>query len=157
MYPVGVKSGAMKIDETTIAIVKHLRQGRKSFKQIADELSIAENTVRSRVNEMIEEEFLDLCGLVDPEKIPGHTLIIVGVKLNTMDLINKGKEFSELHGVVSVGVVTGRFDLILFVLLNKGFNLQEFYTKEVSRIEDVQSVETFVTYKNYNLKVPYIL
>jgi Lrp/AsnC family transcriptional regulator for asnA, asnC and gidA len=35
--------------------------------------------------------------------------------------------------------------------------LLEFYTEEVSRLGDVQSVETFVVYKSYNLKVPYVL
>ena len=30
-------------------------------------------------------------------------------------------------------------------------------TEEVAKIKDVQSVETFVVYKAYNLKVPYIL
>jgi Lrp/AsnC family transcriptional regulator for asnA, asnC and gidA len=74
-----------------------------------------------------------------------------------MHLVKKGEEFSKLKGVVSVSVVTGRYDLILVVLLNGGFGLLEFYTEEVSRIEDVQSVETFVVYKGYNLKVPYIL
>jgi Lrp/AsnC family transcriptional regulator for asnA, asnC and gidA len=81
---------------------------------------------------------------------------MVGVKLTTMDLVKKGKEFSKLCGVVSVSVVTGRFDLILVVLLREGFGLLEFYTEEVSRLEGVQSVETFVVYKSYNLKVPYI-
>lgn len=147
----------MKIDETNIDIIKHLREGRKSFKRIADELSIAENTVRSRVNDMIESGFLDICGLVDSTHIPAHTLIFVGVKLSSMDLMNKGQEFSELRGVVSVSVITGRFDLLLLVLLNKDFDILKFYTDEVSQIKDVQSVETFVTYKNYNLRVPYIL
>ena len=32
-----------------------------------------------------------------------------------------------------------------------------FYTEEVDRIEDVSSAETFVVYKGFNLKVPYIL
>jgi len=50
----------------------------------------------------------------------------------------------------------GRFDLILVVLLKEGFGLLEFYTEEMSRLEGVQSVETFVVYKSYNLKVPYI-
>jgi Lrp/AsnC family transcriptional regulator for asnA, asnC and gidA len=81
----------------------------------------------------------------------------VGVKLQSMDLVNKGKEFSNLKGVVSVSVVTGRFDLIIVVLLKSGFGLLEFYTEEVSRIKEVQSVETFVVYKSYNLKVPYVL
>ncbi len=75
----------------------------------------------------------------------------------TMNLVEKGAEFSELKGVVSVSVVTGRFDLMLVVLLKEGFGLLEFYTQEVARIEGVRSVETFVIYKSYNLKVPYIL
>ena len=147
----------MKIDETNIAIIKHLRRGRKSYKKIADELSISENTVRARVNKLINEGILEISARVDPEAIPGHRVVMVGVKLKTMHLVKKGEEFSKLKGVVSVNVVTGRYDLILVVLLNEDFGLLEFYTQEVARIEDVQSVETFVVYKGYNLKVPYIL
>jgi Lrp/AsnC family transcriptional regulator for asnA, asnC and gidA len=81
----------------------------------------------------------------------------VGIKLNTMNLVKKGEEFSRLKGVVSVAVVTGRYDLILTVLLREDFGLLEFYTQEVDRIEEVSSAETFVVYKGYNLEVPYIL
>lgn len=147
----------MKIDETNLAIIKHLRQGRRSFKKISEDLDITENTVRARVNKLTEEGILEISGLVDIESIPGHRVVMVGVKLATMNLVKKGKEFSKLKGVVSVSVVTGRFDLILIVLINEGFGLLEFYTEEVSRIKMVQSVETFVIYKGYNLKIPYIL
>lgn len=147
----------MKIDDTSLAIIKHLREGRKSFKKIAEDLSITENTVRARVNRLTEEGVLDVTGLVDPEAIPGHRLVMVGIKLGTMDLVKKGEEFSRLKGVVSVCVVTGRYDLILTVLLNDTDDLLAFYTEQVSQIRDVQSAETFVVYKTYNLKVPYIL
>ena len=147
----------MKIDKTDIAIIRHLRDGRKSFKLIADELSVAENTVRARVNRLIENGVLEVSGLVDPASIPGHNVVWVGVKLQTMDLIKKGEEFSKLRGVVSASVVTGQYDLILLVLLNEAFGLLEFYSQEVSRIREVQSVETFVVYKDYDLKVPYVL
>ena len=147
----------MKIDKTNLAIIKHLRDGRKSFKKIAEELCLSENTVRSRVNKMIQSGTLEISGLVNPEAMPGHTLAMVGVKLQTMDLIKKGEEFSNLRGVVSATVVTGQYDLILIILLNESLSLLEFYTKEVSGIKDVRSVETFVVYKNYNLKVPYVL
>jgi Lrp/AsnC family transcriptional regulator, regulator for asnA, asnC and gidA len=147
----------MKIDDTSLAIIKHLREGRKSFQKIAEELSITENTVRARVNRLTEEGVLDITGLVDPEAIPGHRLVMVGIKLGCMDLVKKGEEFSRLKGVVSVCVVTGRYDLILTVLLSDTYELLQFYTEQVSQIRDVQSAETFVVYKTYNLRVPYIL
>ena len=95
--------------------------------------------------------------LLNPEAISDHRIVFVGVKLSTFNLVEKGKEFSKLKGVVSVSVVTGRFDLILVVFLKKGFDLLEFYTQEVYRLKAIRSVETFVVYKGYNLKVPYIL
>jgi len=147
----------MNIDKNNLAIIKHLRNGRKSYKKIAQDLSVSENTVRTRVQKLIDKDVLDISGLVNPESIDGHRVVIVGVKLQSMDLVNKGEEFSNLKGVVSVSVVTGRFDLILTVFLKPGFGLLEFYTEEVSKIKDVQSVETFVVYKSYNLKVPYVL
>jgi len=148
---------AVKIDAINLAVIKQLRDGRKSFKAIAEELSVSENTIRARVSKLAEEGVLEISGLVDPESLPGHGAVIVGVKLQSMDLIKKGEEFSRLRGVVSVSVVTGRFDLILLVLLKEGFGLLEFYTEEVAKIKGVQSVETFVIYKSYHLKVPYIL
>jgi Lrp/AsnC family transcriptional regulator for asnA, asnC and gidA len=147
----------MTIDQTNLAIIKHLHNGRKSYQKIARELALSENTVRTRVQKLMDEGILDINGVINPESMDGHRVVIVGVKLQSMDLVNKGKEFSNLKGVVSVSVVTGRFDLILMVLLRSGFGLLEFYTEEVSKIKDVQSVETFVVYKSYNLKVPYVL
>jgi Lrp/AsnC family transcriptional regulator, regulator for asnA, asnC and gidA len=147
----------MKLDKMNLAIIKHLSDGRKSYQKIAQDLCISENTVRSRVQKLIDEGVLEITGLVNPETVDEHRVVLVGVKLQSMDLVNKGREFKNLRGVVSVSVVTGRFDLILIVLLKPGFGLLEFYTDEVSKIKDVGSVETFVVYKSYNLKIPYIL
>lgn len=147
----------MRIDEINLAIIKHLRDGRKSYKVIADELGVTENTIRSRVNKMRQEGALDIVGMLNPEVDSRYRIALIGVKLNNMALVKKGKAFSDLKGVVSVAVVTGRFDLIVTVLLKEGFGLLEFYTDEMSRIEGVRSVETFVVYKSFNLKVPYVL
>jgi Lrp/AsnC family transcriptional regulator for asnA, asnC and gidA len=147
----------MKIDRINLAIIKHLRSGRRSYKKIAEQLSVSENTVRARVHKLIDKGILEITGLINPEAIDGHRVVMVGIKLKTMDLVKKGEEFSKLKGVISVSVVTGRFDLILMVLLKTGFGLLEFYTEEVSKLEDVQSVETFVVYKSYNLKIPYVI
>ena len=147
----------MKMDGISLQIIKHLRNGRKSFGEIGKDLSVTTNTVRARVSKLMKKGALEIIGSIDPEKIDNHFLVIVGVKLKTIRLVQKGEEFSRLKGVISVAVVTGRFDLILTVLLNNEFGLNEFYTQEISKIEDVLSTETFVVYKNYNWKVPYAL
>jgi Lrp/AsnC family transcriptional regulator for asnA, asnC and gidA len=74
-----------------------------------------------------------------------------------MDFMGKAREFSQLRGVVSAGVVTGRFHLMLTVLLKPDFGLLEFYRDEVSRIADVEDCETFVVYGSEKLLVPYVL
>ncbi len=147
----------MEIDEINIAIINHLKDGRTSYKKIADDLKLSEGTIRGRIKKLKEEGVLEISGLVDPEALPEKYVVMVGIKLKNMDLVKKGEEFSKLRGVTSVCVVTGRFDLIVTVLLKKEFGMLEFYTEEVSQIEDVRSVETFVVYKSFNLKVPLVL
>ncbi len=143
----------MKIDSTNIAIINLLKDGRVPYKQIADKLSLAEGTVRSRIRKLIDEGVLSISGLVNPEALPEEQVIMVGVQVKDMDLVKKGEEFSKLKGVISVCVVTGRFDLIVTVMLNNEFGLLEFFTEEVATIDNVRSVETFVVYKSFNLKV----
>ncbi len=148
-----------KIDETNKAIIKQLRDGRKAFSAIAEELGITENTVRSRVNKLLEDGVLSISGLVDPARIPGLQVVIMGVKLSTMELQEKANEFLSLRGVVSVSVVTGRYDLVVELVLceDEDLSLLQFFSNELTKIKDVLDVESFVVYKSLNLKVPYIL
>lgn len=147
----------MDIDQTNIEILRHLRDGRKSFKLIAKSLSVTENTIRSRVNKLVEEGILQFAGNVQAESIDGHTLLYLGIKLNSMELEEIAERFSNLRGVVSAGIVTGRYDIILQVLLTNEYNLLEFITRQVAKIEEVRTVESFIVYKGFNLKIPYIL
>ena len=144
----------MQIDATNLAIINHLKDGRASFKKIAEELSLAEGTVRSRVKKLTDEGVLSISGLVNPEALPDQQIVMVGVRVKGMDLVTKGEESSRLRSVISVCVVTGQFDLIVTAMLSKDFGLLEFFTQEVATIDNVRSVETFVVYKSFNLKVP---
>ena len=147
----------INLDTMNIEIVKHLEDGRKPFKAIAEEMSVTENTIRARVQKMIKTGVLKIVGQVNPDTIENHQVVIVGVKVGTMDLQKKGEEFSMLKGVVSVGVVTGRYDLLLTVMLNNEFELLDFFREEMAKIEDVKSTETFVLFKNFGWRIPYVL
>lgn len=149
-----------KIDDTNKEIVRLLREdGRKPYSVIAEELNITENTVRSRVNKMIESGILRISGMVDPEFLPGIQVIYMGVKLKTMELAQKSEEFMALRGVVSVAIVTGRYDLIVKLVLSEDedLSLLQFFSEELKKVKDVLDVETYVVYQSHELLVPYIL
>ena len=142
------------MDTTDIAIITELRDGRTSFKTIAERLNLAEGTVRNRYRKLKKNGILEVTGLVDPEALPDHSVVMIGVQVRDMDLVKKAEEFSKLRGVISVCVVTGRFDLIVTVMLAKEFTILRFYTEEAIKVSNIRSVETFVVYKSFNLKVP---
>lgn len=151
---------SVKIDNTSLAIIKQLHgDGRKPYSLIAEELSVTENTIRSRVNKLQSEGILDITGLVNPDALPGHQMILAALKMSTVELGLKAEELSKLRGVISVSVVTGRYDLLAYVLLHPDadFSLLDFFSKELSKIDKIQDVETFVVYEGIDLLVPYVL
>ncbi|MBQ5365214.1 MAG: Lrp/AsnC family transcriptional regulator [Spirochaetales bacterium] len=149
----------MKLDETNKAIIKELSNGRKAFSSIAEKIGITENTVRSRVNKLVEDGVLQISGLVNPQYIPEMQVVVMGVKLGTLDLEDKAKEMLRLKGVISVMVVTGRYDLIVQVVTssNDDQSLLNFFKNELSKIKGISDVETFVVYQSHNYMIPYIL
>ncbi len=147
----------MNSEDPNIPLFKALADGRRVFREVAEELGVTENTVRARYKKLIDAGILQVTALVDPEKLKGHQCVMVGIKVKSADLLSAGEAISRLRGVINVRVVTGRYDLIAEVLLNEDFGLLEFFTEEVSRVDDVQDFETFVVYKSYGLKVPYVL
>ena len=150
----------MKLDETNKAIIKYLSlDGKTPYSQIAQNLGITENTVRARVNQMLRDNVLSISGLVNPQKVSDMQVVFMGVKLRTMDLEKKAEEFVKLKGVISAVVVTGRYDLIVQLATSAEDNesLLNFFKNELSKIDDVSDVETFVVYQSHNYNIPYLL
>jgi len=127
--------------------------GRKPYSEIASKLNVSEGTVRKRVKKLTDMGVFKIAGLIDPGKYGEHLLAVVGVQLGSQNLLGNAKQFSELNGVVSVGIVTGRYDLVCQVLFDKPDGLIKFFTEEVSKIKDVKFTETFIIYKAFNWKV----
>ncbi len=145
------------MDELDKKILTQLKEGRRSFKKIADTIGITENTVRSRVRRMEEEGAIKISAYVDADKNEEVQVLLIGIRTSTMDYIAKGEEISRLPGVISVAVVTGRFDLIVKVALPEGqHKMLDFLKDELSRIDSIETIETFVVYKGFGLMIPWL-
>jgi Lrp/AsnC family transcriptional regulator for asnA, asnC and gidA len=147
----------MNLDPVNIEIMRLLKNGRKSAKAIADDIGVSHNTVRRRIESLIQNGILEIKGLVATDNLPNHMLAIIGINLRTRNLTKRVREICELEGVISAGVVTGRYDIIALIMLNNENDLLKFHTKQMPNIKDITFTETFVMYKNENWKVPYVL
>ncbi len=147
----------MQFDPLNVEIVRQLKDGRKSAKDIAEDIGVSQNTVRRRIEKLTKAGTLTVTGLVDTDTLPNHLLVIIGINFQTRDLRTKAEEISRLHGVISAGVVTGRYDVMALVMMNNENDLLHFHTDEVSKVEGVTFSETYVMYSNVNWNVPYVL
>ena len=144
------------LDKINKQIINHLKDGRISYKKIAKELSIAENTVKSRIQKLRDTGIIDITTLVNPEVARGHTIVYMGIQLNHLALVETAETISSLKGVISSSVVTGRYDLMVVIHLDPGFSLLDFLSNQLSRVEGITVTETFVVYKSFNLKIPHL-
>ncbi len=140
----------MKIDYINLKILQILEEnGRTPNNEIAARLSISEGTVRNRIKKLTESNFLKVKGLTNPEHWSDKQLIFILVQL---EMTKRWKEIarsvSELPGVKSVSMITGRCDLIIELFLEP-HNLINFLTNDLAGVGNISSTESMVTIKNF--------
>ncbi len=140
----------MKIDNIDLQIAKILENdGRASINEIATTLSISEGTARNRFKKLLQNGFLKVKGLVDPNHNLVEQCIYILVTLQKNDnWLIAGEKMSNLKGVKSVSMVTGRFHFIVELFIDP-HSLIDFLTKELPSIGEIAFTETLVTVKNF--------
>lgn len=146
-----------KIDKEALKIVRLLQSGRRSYKEIGQELGLSEATIRSKVNKLTGDGLVDIKALVASSSLEvGYQTAYIGVRLKSPVAKKIAEALAELPGVISAALVTGRYDLILTVLLSPDNGLMEFFNNMLENYSDsILSNETFLVYEQVNLKLPY--
>jgi Lrp/AsnC family transcriptional regulator for asnA, asnC and gidA len=141
-----------QLDELDRDIIQALRlDGRTNNSTIAAQLGVAEGTVRQRVRKLSEAGVLRVSALVNPEVISEHQLCVIGLKVTESKHLEASAEaVSHLPEVRSVAIVTGRYDLIVEVLVDSNHGLIRFLSESLAVVQGIQSSETFLLLKTYD-------
>jgi Lrp/AsnC family transcriptional regulator for asnA, asnC and gidA len=138
-------------DQTDWKIIDLVRTGVVSNSAIADRLGLSEGTVRQRIKRMKESGVLAFRGLIDPDVLANRQLTLIGANVMESRLLDdKAREISELPNVLSVSIASGRFDLIIEVLVDSNHGLVDFLINEISSIEGISKTESFLLLKTYS-------
>ena len=128
---------------------------QKSINQLADEMQLSAPTVRGRLRALIEKSVLKIVARLNLSERPELISAFVGLNTNCQgDLDSLMKKIAKLPFVCSVSTVTGRFDMIVEVLVAGDIqDLYRFTSELLPRVSEpgvIGRSETFVIMKSHN-------
>ena len=127
------------LDDTDQAIIDLLREdGRMSYRAVARELDIAENTVRARVRRMEESNTMRVVAVTDIEAAGYGMLLAIGVQVEGRSPEKVAREMADIPEVFSVNVVVGAQDIEILVVARDQAELNDLITVKLGGIEGVR-------------------
>jgi Lrp/AsnC family transcriptional regulator for asnA, asnC and gidA len=141
----------MQPDETDWKIINILQKSDVPNNSIAKKLNISEGTVRLRLKKLKDAGILEIKALINPEVLEHKQLALVAMRVSESRLLeSKAKKVSALENVLSVSIVSGRYDLVAEVLVDSNRGLVKFLTEELPHVEGILFSESYLMLKTYN-------
>ncbi len=147
----------LKTDDIDLKIIRRLWDGRTPFKEIADDIGLTTNTIRSRVNRLRDNGILQIIGLVDPTAFPGTTSAIVFFKLKQEKREKALQQIGKLKNVVAAANLSSCHDIMAMVMFNEEYTHKDFIFEELKKVEGIVSVETAFPVDSVNWQLRYVL
>jgi Lrp/AsnC family transcriptional regulator for asnA, asnC and gidA len=143
-------SSGQRIDEMDRRIIARLRRENVTNSTLARELSVSEGMVRRRLKRLKESGILQVTAGINTDALDDQQVALVAVSIGRASLLeDKARQIAGLPHVLSVSIVSGRYDLMVEVLVESNHGLVDFLTVELAGIEDVVRTESFLLLKSY--------
>ncbi|MDR1565716.1 MAG: Lrp/AsnC family transcriptional regulator [Treponema sp.] len=140
----------MQPDDTDWKIMEILREGYVPNNTIAGKLHISEGTVRLRLKKLRDAGIVEIKALINPDALEKQQLALIAMGVvESRFLEAKAGEVSALENVLSVSIVSGRYDLIAEVLVDSNKGLVRFLTEQLSTVKGITHSESFIILKSY--------
>ncbi len=134
-----------KIDDVDLKILMELQEdARKSLKEIAEKVGVAEGTVYNRINKMrrmgVIKKFIPV---VDYSKLGYDLTAVIGVVAEGGHLIEIENEIAKEGNVTAVYDVTGEYDILIVARFKDRDSLNAF-VKKLGGMENVKKTYTML-------------
>lgn len=146
-----------KLDKIDIEIIRLLWDGRTPYSDIAEKINLTTNTVRNRVNKLLESGALQIISLVNPNAVENVSSAIIGFKVLPQNVTKALDQISALTGVVGAVIVSGRFDIMGVFMFNEEHSYDRFLEEELQKVEGLLSMETFNAVGGKTWQLRYVL
>jgi Lrp/AsnC family transcriptional regulator for asnA, asnC and gidA len=139
----GTYSNAIKLDEIDMQIVEKLtKNGRASFRKIAQEIGISTDTVARRYQKLIENKFIKVSIQINPTTLGYQALVTFLIEITNHDknriIVEK---LSKIPRVSYIATIAGAYDLRVVALVK---DLKEIFAinEEIEKVPFIKRIET---------------
>ncbi len=138
----------VKIDKTDCRIIELLQKdGRMPNTLIAKNLGISEATIRSRLNRLIKEEYIQIVAVSNPLKLGFDIVGILKIDVDVKKIENVSKELSKIDQIWYVVHATGSSDIYAEFNAKTIDELNNFIANKVHKIDGLLKTETSLILK----------
>ena len=140
------------LDEKDRAIISYLQyDGRIPFTKIADELNIAEGSVRQRVKRLIDSGKLQIVGIVEPKEMGWNEAGMIGITVQANRIAEVAEAIAQLPEVSYLFQAAGEFDLFAEVYCKDRDHFVSFLNNKLQKIPGVDRTQSFLILKMHKL------
>ncbi|MFX3624860.1 MAG: Lrp/AsnC family transcriptional regulator [Ectobacillus sp.] len=141
----------MKISETDRRILELLMQnGRMSYADIGKELNMSRNSVRDRVQQMMERGIIEKFSVViNSEAVGKNVSAFFEVDCEPAYLVKVAEKLANNPNVASCYQMTGPSTLHMHVLVEDFSSLESFINNELYGIEGISRVESHILLRRF--------
>ena len=140
------------MDELDRSIVALLQQdGRMRYTNIAKAVNVTEGTVRNRVAKLLEDDAIQIIGVLDPHRMGFNAPAMIGVSIQPPHLEKAAAEIAAMSEVSYLIMIAGEFDLIVEVFCRDREHLGAFLREKLLKVEGVQRTQTSTILHTYKV------
>ncbi|WP_257347452.1 Lrp/AsnC family transcriptional regulator [Pseudalkalibacillus decolorationis] len=139
------------IDNLDKKIIKFLsKNGRMSFAEIANNLDVTEKTVRTRYNNMVENDIIEVVGVVNPITLGIKAAAIIQLKVAPQHIDQIIEELKKVPFIRYITSTSGEYQLLAQLNMRDYEELGE-TIKIIHRIPNITTTNVIIQmdiYKN---------
>lgn len=140
------------LDKKDRAIISCLQyDGRIPYTKIADELDIAEGSVRRRVKRMVDAGLLQVVGIVEPKEMGWNEAGMIGINVQANLISEVADAIAQLPEVSYLIQAAGEFDLFAEVYCKDRDDFVFFLNEKLQKIPGITRTQSFLILKMHKL------
>jgi len=150
-----VKREFDSLDKTDIRLIAELEADpRQPHTEIASKLGLSRDTVRARLERLLDRRAVRIVGLVDPISVGYTTSVVMGINVRSDRLLAVADKLASLTPVQHLILCMGRFDIIALSIFRRRADLLDFLVGNIGNLPGVLHIESMLTLRNTKIYGP---